>query len=71
MPDGRMEMARALELEPGEYLALLTHLGSRSTGAQVCDFYSKRATAHHEHLPKKLEHLAWLSLDDARNTGPR
>ena len=59
------EQARALDLEPGEYMALLTHSGSRGTGAQVCDFYSKRAMAHHEHLPKELKHLAWLSLDDA------
>jgi tRNA-splicing ligase RtcB len=59
------EQARSLGLEPGEYLALLTHSGSRGTGAQVCDFYSKRAMARHEHLPKELKHLAWLSLDDA------
>ncbi len=59
------EQAEALGLEPGEYLALLTHSGSRGTGAQVCDFYSKHAMARHEHLPKELEHLAWLSLDDA------
>lgn len=57
--------APALGLEPGEYLALLSHSGSRGTGAQVCDFYSKRAMARHEHLPKELRHLAWLSLDDA------
>jgi len=37
----------------------------RGTGAQVRDFYSKRAMARHEHLPKELKHLAWLSLDDA------
>ncbi|MEI9893927.1 MAG: RtcB family protein [Chthoniobacter sp.] len=59
------EQAQVLGLEPGEYLALLTHSGSRGTGAQVCDFYSKRAMARHEHLPKELKHLAWLSLDDA------
>ncbi|HSI15173.1 MAG TPA: RtcB family protein [Chthoniobacter sp.] len=50
---------------PGEYVALLSHSGSRGTGAQVCDVYSKRAMARHEHLPKELKHLAWLSLDDA------
>ncbi|MDB6150317.1 MAG: rtcB, partial [Chthoniobacter sp.] len=60
-----VEQARALDLEPGEYMALLTHSGSRGTGAQVCAFYSKRAMARHEHLPKELKHLAWLSLDDA------
>ena len=54
-----------LGLEPGEYLALLSHSGSRGTGAQVCEYYSKRAMARHEHLPKELKHLAWLSLDDA------
>jgi tRNA-splicing ligase RtcB len=62
------EQAQALGLSnegPGEYVALLTHSGSRGTGAQVCDYYSKRAMARHEHLPKELKHLAWLSLDDA------
>ncbi|MES2569335.1 MAG: RtcB family protein, partial [Verrucomicrobiota bacterium] len=53
-----------LGLAPGEYLALLSHSGSRGTGAQVCDFYSKRAMARHDHLPKELRHLAWLSLND-------
>jgi tRNA-splicing ligase RtcB (3'-phosphate/5'-hydroxy nucleic acid ligase) len=59
------EQGSELGLEPGEYLALLSHSGSRGTGAQVCDFYSKRAMARHEELPKELKHLAWLSLDDA------
>jgi tRNA-splicing ligase RtcB len=59
------EQARTLGLEPGEYLALLSHSGSRGTGAQVCEFYSKRAMARHERLPKELKHLAWLSLADA------
>ena len=57
--------AQELGLESGEYLALLSHSGSRGTGAQVCDYYSKRAMARHEYLPKELKHLAWLSLDDA------
>ncbi len=52
-------------IPPGEYLALLSHSGSRGTGAQVCDYYSKRAMARHADLPKELKHLAWLSLDDA------
>lgn len=60
-----VEQGRALSLEPGEYLALLSHSGSRGTAAQVCDFYSKRAMARHEQLPKELKHLAWLSLADA------
>ena len=60
-----MEQAQTLGIEPGEYVALLSHSGSRGTGAQVCDVYSKRAMARHENLPKELKHLAWLSLDDA------
>ncbi|MEQ1860445.1 MAG: RtcB family protein [Chthoniobacteraceae bacterium] len=59
------EQAPALGLESGEYLALLSHSGSRGTGAQVCDFYSKCAMARHASLPKELKHLAWLSLDAA------
>ena len=59
------DQADVLGLKPGEYLALLSHSGSRGTGAQVCDFYSKRAMARHAHLPKELKHLAWLSLDEA------
>jgi tRNA-splicing ligase RtcB len=59
------EHAEALGLESGEYLGLLTHSGSRGTGAQVCQHYSRIAMDRHDHLPKELKHLAWLSLDDA------
>jgi tRNA-splicing ligase RtcB (3'-phosphate/5'-hydroxy nucleic acid ligase) len=55
----------SLGLPTGEYVALLSHSGSRGTGAQVCDVYSKRAMARHDYLPKELKHLAWLSLDDS------
>ncbi len=54
----------ALGFPPGEYLALLSHSGSRGTGAQVCDTYSKRAMARRYELPKPLKHLAWLTLDE-------
>lgn len=60
------EQARALGLPaPGEFLALLSHSGSRGTGAQVCDVYSKRAMARHDRLPRELRHLAWFTLDEA------
>jgi tRNA-splicing ligase RtcB len=59
------EQAQALGLEPGEYLALLSHSGSRGTGAQVCQHYSRIAMDRHNDLPKELKHLAWLSLDEA------
>ncbi len=50
-------------LEPGVYVALLSHSGSRGTGAAVCDYYSKVAFASHKELPKELLRLAWLDLD--------
>ncbi len=54
-----------LGLDPGEYVALLSHSGSRGTGAQVCQHYSRLAMDRHADLPKELKHLAWLSLDEA------
>src|SRR3984885_295657 len=54
-----------LGLAPGGYVALLSHSGSRGTGAEVCNFYSKRARELHPELPKELQRLAWLSLDEA------
>jgi tRNA-splicing ligase RtcB (3'-phosphate/5'-hydroxy nucleic acid ligase) len=53
----------ALGLEAGEYVALLSHSGSRGAGAAVCKAYSDIAAAR---LPKSYERfkqLAWLSLD--------
>src|SRR6185503_7316463 len=52
------------DLPPGEYVALLSHSGSRGTGAAVCDYYSKLAVKKHPELPKELQRLAWLSLDE-------
>lgn len=57
--------AKDCGLAPGEYVALLSHSGSRGTGAAVCDHYSKVATSRHPGLPKELSRLAWLSLDSA------
>lgn len=51
-------------LEPGTYVALLSHSGSRGTGAGVCDYYSKLAFGlRRAELPSELLRLAWLSLD--------
>ncbi|HZT23304.1 MAG TPA: RtcB family protein [Verrucomicrobiae bacterium] len=54
---------RIKELEPGTYVALLSHSGSRGTGAAVCDYYSKLAIKKHPELPRELQRLAWLPLD--------
>jgi tRNA-splicing ligase RtcB len=53
------------DLEPGTYAALLSHSGSRGTGAAVCDYYSKLAVKKHPELPRELQRLAWLSVDEA------
>src|SRR3974390_2076025 len=49
------------DLEPGTYVALLSHSGSRGTGAAVCDHYSKIAFSPFPDLPSELKRLAWLS----------
>jgi tRNA-splicing ligase RtcB len=50
-------------LHAGKYVALLSHSGSRGTGAAVCDHYSKIAFSQFPDLPSELKRLAWLSLD--------
>jgi tRNA-splicing ligase RtcB len=63
---GILTLATAdLGLEPGAHLALMTHSGSRGTGAQVAGHYSKLAMAARAELPKELKHLAWLDLDSS------
>jgi tRNA-splicing ligase RtcB len=46
----------------GEYLALLSHSGSRGFGGSVADYYSKIAMTKTK-LPPEAKHLAWLDLD--------
>ena len=55
-------LAEGMALAPGEYLALLTHGGSRGTGAEIADHYSKLAMRQHPELPRELIHLAWLDM---------
>lgn len=52
-----------LGLATGTYLALLSHSGSRGTGARVAWHYSKLARKIHPELPDALAHLAWLDAD--------
>ena len=52
-----------LDLDAGQYVALLSHSGSRGAGAAVCSTYSQIAQRQ---LPKrysKLGRLAWLDLN--------
>ena len=52
-----------LGVEPGTYLALLSHSGSRGPGSTVANHYSRLAMEQHPDLPKQLRHLAWLDMD--------
>ena len=57
--------APALGLEPGGYLALLSHSGSRGSGEEAASYYSRLAMSLRPSLPKELKHLAWLDLASA------
>ncbi|MFM1919690.1 MAG: RNA-splicing ligase RtcB [Candidatus Hydrogenedentota bacterium] len=51
-------------LSPGEYLAVLSHSGSRGTGAAVCNHFSKVAQAKRRgDLDPAYRHLAWLDMN--------
>ncbi len=52
-----------LGLPAGEYVALLSHSGSRGSGAEVAAYYSQLAKDLHPELPNELKNLAWLDLD--------
>jgi tRNA-splicing ligase RtcB len=54
-----------IDVPPGEYLALLSHSGSRGMGAQVCQHYSRIAMDRRYDLPKEMKHLAWLTFEEA------
>ena len=62
---GIVEIAAAhpvLPLQPGRYLALLSHSGSRALGAEIAGYFTRLAMKQ-SHLPDKARHLAWLGLD--------
>jgi tRNA-splicing ligase RtcB len=49
-------------LVPGQYLAVLSHSGSRGLGANIAGHYTKVAMDVCK-LPQGAKHLAWLDLD--------
>lgn len=58
-----LEYDERLRLQPGEYLALLSHSGSRAVGFKIANTYSQLAMQTHPNLDEKVRHLAWLLLD--------
>jgi len=60
---GRLILPRDdLGLKAGEYLAFLTHSGSRGAGARIAEHYSNLAKRLHPELGKPLNNLAWLDM---------
>jgi tRNA-splicing ligase RtcB len=53
----------SFNIDAGDYLALLSHSGSRGTGAAVAEYYSRLARQQHPELPKELTRLAWIDMD--------
>jgi len=53
----------ALDMEPGTYLGLLSHSGSRAIGANVANHYTKLAKER-RHLPPDVANLAWFNLNE-------
>ncbi|MBI5831291.1 MAG: RtcB family protein [Armatimonadetes bacterium] len=51
-----------LDLPAGAYLALLSHSGSRGTGAHIAEHFTRLAKASCR-LPREAQNLAWLALD--------
>lgn len=49
-------------LAPGQYVALLSHSGSRGLGANIARHYTKIAMDTCK-LPQEAKHLAWLDLN--------
>ncbi len=63
---GRLEIKEKdpqLGVEPGEYLGLLSHSGSRALGANIANHYTRLAREKRR-LPGEAAHLAWFSLDE-------
>jgi len=52
-----------LGLEAGEYVALLSHSGSRGFGAQVAGHFTRVAEKLHARLDPGARKLAWLDMD--------
>ena len=57
------EKDAVLQLEPGSYLGLLSHSGSRGLGAAIANHFTKLAKEKRR-LPGEAANLAWLSLDE-------
>ena len=53
-----------LQIQPGNYMGILSHSGSRGFGATMAQYYTRLAMDLCR-LPKGTQNLAWLGLDSA------
>ncbi len=58
------EKDEVLGIEPGKYIGLLSHSGSRGLGANIANHYTKVAIEKRK-LPGEAKNLAWLDLNEA------
>lgn len=57
------EKDEVLGVQPGTYVGLLSHSGSRALGANIANHYTKLAISRRR-LPQDAKNLAWLTLDE-------
>ncbi len=57
------EKDEILGVEPGNYIGLLSHSGSRSLGARIAEHYTKIAISKRR-LPQDAKNLAWLNMNE-------
>ncbi len=55
----------SLGLPPGTYVALLSHGGSRGTGGEICQHYSRLAAARDPQAARHFDRLGWLPLQSS------
>src|SRR5678815_795641 len=55
------EKDNVLNVDPGKYIGLLSHSGSRGLGASIANHYTKVAISKRR-LPQDAKNLAWLDL---------
>jgi tRNA-splicing ligase RtcB (3'-phosphate/5'-hydroxy nucleic acid ligase) len=61
------EKDEVLNIEPGKYIGLLSHSGSRGLGASIANHYTKLAISKRR-LPQDAKNLAWLNLNEEEGT---
>lgn len=62
---GEIDLAEnSLGLEPGKYLGLLTHSGSRGLGANIARHYTNAAKRLRYGLDSSVSNLAWLMMSE-------